>query len=46
METCHKVFRADILKKIAFRENRFGFEPEFTAKVVKARYRIYEVPIS
>jgi glycosyltransferase involved in cell wall biosynthesis len=46
METCYKVFRADILKKVAFRENRFGFEPEFTAKVARARYRIYEVPIS
>ncbi len=46
METCYKVFRAEILKKIKFRENRFGFEPEFTAKVSKARYRIFEVPIS
>jgi len=46
METCYKVFRAEILKKIQFRENRFGFEPEFTAKVAKARCRIYEVPIS
>jgi glycosyltransferase involved in cell wall biosynthesis len=46
METCYKVFRADILKQITFCENRFGFEPEFTAKVGKARYRIYEVPIS
>jgi glycosyltransferase involved in cell wall biosynthesis len=46
METCYKVFRADILKKITFREKRFGFEPEFTAKVARARYRIYEVPIS
>lgn len=46
METCYKVFRADVLKKITLRENRFGFEPEFTAKVSKARCRIYEVPIS
>jgi len=46
METCYKIFRADILKKISLRENRFGFEPEFTAKVSKARFRIYEVPIS
>ena len=46
METCYKMFRADILKKIAIRENRFGFEPEFTAKVARARCRIYEVPIS
>ncbi len=46
METCYKVFRADILKKIRLRENRFGFEPEFTAKIARARFRIYEVPIS
>lgn len=47
METCYKLFRADILKKIDLKENRFGFEPEVTAKV--ARYpgvRIYEVGIS
>jgi glycosyltransferase involved in cell wall biosynthesis len=46
METCYKVFRSEILKKLTFCENRFGFEPEFTAKVAKARFRIYEVPIS
>jgi glycosyltransferase involved in cell wall biosynthesis len=46
METCYKVFRAEVLKKIRLRENRFGFEPEFTAKVARARCRIYEVPIS
>ena len=46
METCYKVFRAEVLKKITLRENRFGFEPEFTAKIGKARFRIYEVPIS
>jgi len=46
METCYKVFRADILKKMTLREDRFGFEPEFTAKVGKAHCRIYEVPIS
>ncbi|MFH1575190.1 MAG: glycosyltransferase family 2 protein [Acidobacteriota bacterium] len=46
METCYKVFRAEILRKIRLRENRFGFEPEFTAKVARARCRIYEVPIS
>jgi glycosyltransferase involved in cell wall biosynthesis len=46
METCYKVFRANLLKQITLRENRFGFEPEFTAKVSKARCRIYEVPIS
>lgn len=46
METCYKAFRAEILKKIKLRENRFGFEPEFTAKVARLRCRIYEVPIS
>jgi len=46
METCYKMFRADLLKRLTFRENRFGFEPEFTAKIAKSRCRIYEVPIS
>src|SRR5262245_44603095 len=46
METCYKVFRADLLRRITLRENRFGFEPEFTAKVARARARVYEVPIS
>jgi len=46
METCYKVFRASVLKQIKLRENRFGFEPEFTAKIAKARCRVYEVPIS
>jgi glycosyltransferase involved in cell wall biosynthesis len=46
METCYKVFRREVLGKIKLRENRFGFEPEFTAKVAKAKCRIYEVPIS
>ena len=46
METCYKVFRADLLKRLRFRSNRFGFEPEFTAKVARLRCRIYEVPVS
>jgi glycosyltransferase involved in cell wall biosynthesis len=46
METCYKMFKADVLKKIEIEENRFGFEPEFTVKVAKARFRIYEVGIS
>lgn len=46
METCYKAFKAGILKKIAFKEDRFGFEPEFTAKVAKLKLRIYEVGIS
>ena len=46
IETCYKVFRSKILKDIDFKSNRFGFEPEFTAKVAKMKLRIYEVPIS
>ena len=46
METCYKVFRAEILKEIGLTSNRFGFEPEFTARIARKRYRIYEVPIS
>ena len=46
METCYKAFTADVLKKITIKCNRFGFEPEFTAKVAKNKFRIYEVPIS
>ena len=46
METCYKVFRKEVLKKIKIEENRFGFEPEITAKVAKMRIPIYEVSIS
>ena len=46
METCYKVFRADILKQIPIRSNRFGLEPELTAKVAHLRCRIYEMPIA
>jgi len=46
METCYKVFRASILKDMEFKSNRFGFEPEFTAKVARRGYRIYETPIT
>jgi glycosyltransferase involved in cell wall biosynthesis len=46
METGYKVFRAEVLKKIRIRSNRFDFEPEITAKVAKLGCRIYEVPIS
>ncbi|MGB8352725.1 MAG: glycosyltransferase family 2 protein [Chthoniobacteraceae bacterium] len=46
METCYKVFRREIIQKITIEENRFGFEPEITAKVSKMEVRIYEVPIS
>jgi len=46
METCYKVFRREIIQKITIEENRFGFEPEITAKVAAMKVRIYEVPIS
>jgi len=46
METCYKVFKRQILKDVNLKSNRFGFEPEFTAKISKMRLRIYEVPIS
>ena len=46
METCYKAFRCDILKSIPLRSERFGFEPEITAKVARRRCRIYEVGIS
>ncbi len=46
METCYKVFRSEVLKGIQLRSNRFGFEPEITAKVAKGNWRVYEVPIS
>jgi glycosyltransferase involved in cell wall biosynthesis len=46
METCYKAFRREILHGITIKSNRFGFEPEFTMKVAKKKYRIYEVPIS
>ncbi|HEY7026182.1 MAG TPA: glycosyltransferase family 2 protein [Gemmatimonadales bacterium] len=46
METCYKVFRREILQQITLVEDRFGFEPEVTAKVAALRCRIYEVAIS
>ncbi len=46
METCYKVFRADVIKGIPLRSKRFELEPEITAKVLKRGYRIFEVPIS
>ncbi len=46
METCYKVFRREIIQSITIKENRFGFEPEITAKIAKLRCRIYEVGIS
>jgi glycosyltransferase involved in cell wall biosynthesis len=46
METCYKVFRREVLQGITLKSNRFGFEPECTAKIAKGNWRIYEVPIS
>jgi len=46
METCYKAFRSEIIKSIEIEENRFGFEPEITAKIAKTKCRIYEVGIS
>jgi glycosyltransferase involved in cell wall biosynthesis len=46
METCYKAFRREIIQKIRIQENRFGFEPEITAKIARQKVRIFEVPIS
>ena len=46
METCYKMFKSEVIKSISIEENRFGFEPEITAKVAKGNWRIYEVGIS
>ena len=45
METCYKAFRREVIQSIEIEENRFGFEPEITAKIAKRNYRIYEVGI-
>src|SRR5262249_5720287 len=49
MEPCYKVFRREVLQGITLKSNRFGFEPEITAKIAKKRgpaWRVYEIPIS
>jgi glycosyltransferase involved in cell wall biosynthesis len=46
METCYKVFRSEVAKKITIESQRFGVEPELTAKVAKQNVRVYEVPVS
>lgn len=46
METCYKAFERNIIQNVKIEENRFGFEPEITAKISKMRIRIHEVPIS
>ena len=46
METCYKAFRREVIQSLSIRENRFGFEPEITAKISRRGLRIYEVGIS
>ena len=46
METCYKVFRTEVLDSVKIEQNRFGFEPEITAKVSRGNWRIYEVGIA
>jgi len=46
METCYKCFRRELLQSVRLRSNRFGFEPEVTAKLARMRARFYEIPIS
>jgi hypothetical protein len=46
METCYKMIRTELLKGLPLRADRFGFEPEVTARLAQARSRIYELPIS
>lgn len=46
METCYKMFKADVIRNISIKENRFGIEPEITAKIARMDVRIYEVGIS
>jgi hypothetical protein len=46
METCYKAFRRDLIQSLDLREDRFGFEPEVTAKIAARRCRVYEVGIS
>ena len=46
METCYKVFRREVIQGMKLKSDRFGFEPEITARIAKGNWRIYEVPIS
>ncbi|MGQ0505684.1 MAG: glycosyltransferase family 2 protein, partial [Myxococcaceae bacterium] len=46
METCYKAFRREVIQSIELEENRFGIEPELTAKVARGNHRVFEVPIS
>ncbi len=46
METCYKMFKREVIQSIEIKENRFGFEPEVTAKIAKKKCKIYEIPIA
>lgn len=46
METCFKAMRVDVMRSMTLRSNRFGIEPELTAKIFKRGYRVYEIPIT
>lgn len=46
METCYKVFRTDVIKNISIKSNKFDFEPEISAKIMKRKHKIVEIPIS
>jgi glycosyltransferase involved in cell wall biosynthesis len=46
METCYKVFRREVLQEIPLKQNRFGFDPEVTAKIARRKCRVYEIPVS
>jgi hypothetical protein len=46
MECCYKAFRREVLQKIQLEEDRFGFEPEITARVARLKVRVYEVGVS
>jgi len=46
METCYKMFTAEVAEKLRLREKRWGFDPEITARILRLGYRIYEVPVS
>jgi glycosyltransferase involved in cell wall biosynthesis len=45
METCYKAFRRDVLRSFEIQQNRFGFEPEVTAKIARRKFRVQEVPV-
>jgi hypothetical protein len=46
METCYKAFRREVIQNVVLESDRFGFEPEITAKIARTGARVYEVPIS